>query len=91
MQMSTTTMMKAKLPEGSNGIANLMGMQKEEVRAWPYYTEVRSMFKDYNLKVLSKEQLVEKLIGVSVKCAEDGIHYFSTGVDKAIGTIRICY
>lgn len=83
--------MKTKLPEGSTGIANLMGMQKEEVKAWPHYGEVRSLFKDYNLDFLSKEDLVNKLIEVSAKCAEAGIHYFSTGVDKAIRAIQICY
>lgn len=82
---------KTKLPEGLTGIANLMGMTKDEVRAWPYFANVRALFNDYNLGVLSKECLVDGLIDVSVKCAEDGIHYFSTGVDKAVNTIRVCY
>ena len=57
--------MKTKLPEGLTGIATLMGMEKEEVKAWPHYSEVRALFKDYNMKYETKESLLEKLSAIS--------------------------
>lgn len=82
---------KTKIPEGLTSIAKMMGMEKEEVRMWPYYNELRSMFKAYNLGVMDKARLIEGLTNISVKCAEDEIYYFSTGVDKAITAIRVFY
>ena len=84
-------MIKTRLPEGITGIANLMGMSREEVRAWPYYTEVRGLFKDYNLRALKRENLIEKLYDVSLRCANSGIYHYSTGIEKAIASIRTFY
>ena len=36
---------KTKLPEGLTGIAKIMEMQKEEIREWEFYNEVRNLFK----------------------------------------------
>ena len=52
--------MKTKLPEGLSGIAEIMEMDKEEIRVWEFYKEVRSLFKDYNFNVLNKEKLTSK-------------------------------
>lgn len=83
--------MNTKLPEGLTGISKLMNMEKEEVRAWPYYTEVVSLFKDYNLRALRKERLIEKLSDISDKCTEEQIEFYSVGISNAISSIKVCY
>ena len=83
--------MKMKLPEGLTGIADIMEMQKEEIREWEFYKEVRDLFKDFNFKVLSKDNLINKLLLISEKCANKTIYHYSEGIDNAIATIKACY
>ncbi len=85
MQMTT------KLPQGLTGISRFMGMQTEEVKEWPHYKEVASLFKDYNMGVLSKERLLEKLSSVLNKCKEDELDYFCEGLENVTEAIKICY
>lgn len=83
--------LKIKLPEGLTGIAQMMEMDKEEVRSWEFYNEVRDLFKDYNFRVLNKETLIAKLYDISVKCANKQIFHYSTGIDNIISAIRMLY
>lgn len=83
--------MKTRIPEGLTQISEMMGMLKEEVRAWPYYKQMRSLIKDYNLGAISKDFLVEQLYKISLQCADDAIYHYSTGVEKAIAIIKACY
>lgn len=85
MQMNT------KLPEGLTNISKMMGMQKEEVRAWPYYNQLTNLFKDYNLGAITKTRLIDKLMDISAKCIEDDICYFSLGIEQAVNCIKFCY
>lgn len=80
-----------KVPVGLTSIARLMGMEKEEILAWPYFEEMRDSMKDYNLKAITKEQLIGCLEGISIKCANDQIYHYSTGIDKAISTLKTVY
>lgn len=91
--------LKTKLPITVSGIADIMEMSTEEIRAWPLFGEVRELFKDYNFKVLSKDKLILKLLAVSEKCAiksvdeheKGGYYHYSTGIDNAIAAIKLCY
>lgn len=80
-----------KIPVSLSGIASLMEMERDEVREWPYFKEVRTALQDYNLGVLKKERLIAKLYDVSLKCANDKIFHYSTGIENAIAAIRTCY
>lgn len=83
--------MKTKLPEGLTGIAEMMEMEKEEIRAWEFYKEVRNLFKDYNFKVLDKEKLTSKMLAISEQCANKAIYHYCQGIDNAICAIKACY
>lgn len=83
--------MKTKLPEGLTGIAEMMEMDKAEVREWPFFKELRALFKDYNLRALQKDALISKLYDISLQCANKKIYHYSTGVENAISTIKTCY
>lgn len=83
--------LNTKIPEGVTSISELMEMEKEEILAWPYYPEFVSLVKDYNLKAIKKPVLLERLLDLSVRCAEDRIYHYSTGLDKAIFKIKAFY
>jgi len=85
---------KTKLPEGSIGIAELMGVTREEIKACSYYPQIRTLFKDYNLSnkgAKRKAELILALEQISSKCNEEGITFLSAGVDKAIEAVRYNY
>lgn len=83
--------LKTKLPISLQGIADLMEMNREEIRAWPHVREVRELFKDYNFGALPKENLISKLYNVSLKCANEKIYHYSTGIDNAVSAIKLFY
>lgn len=82
---------KHKVPISIKAIAKLMNMLEAEVREWPYLENMRDALKDYNFGVFTKQQLVEKLNDISVKCAEAQIYHYSQGIDKAVETIKVNY
>lgn len=83
--------LKHTVPVGITGMAKLMNMHEAEVREWPYVEDMRAVFKDYNLGVLDKRELVARLNDISVKCAEAQIYHYSTGIDNAIKSINLSY
>lgn len=87
-----------KLPIGVKGIAEIMEMEESEVRAWPFFDQMRETFKDYNFGMLTKDAVILKLLSISEKCAakscegsEGGYYQYATGIDNAIAAIRICF
>ena len=82
---------KTKLPQGLTGISNLMELDKSEVRAWPYYKEVATLFKDYNFGVLKKEKLLEELSQISLKCRNDDTWYFAMALERLTKKVKLCY
>ncbi|MBQ8043457.1 MAG: hypothetical protein IJ272_04835 [Clostridia bacterium] len=82
---------KNKVPVSVTGIARMMEMDVAEVRNWPHFEEMRDALKDYNLGALTKQRLITRLNDISIKCANDGIYHYSTGIDNAITSIRLSY
>lgn len=80
-----------KIPVGVTAISNLMEMKPSEIKFWDKFQEVRSLLKDYNYGVLSKNKLVEKLYDVSLRCANDKTYHYSTGIDNLIDNIKLVY
>lgn len=83
--------LKRKAPIGVSGIARLMKMDEAEVREWPYFNEMCEALKDYNLGVLTKQNLITQLNDISIKCANDQIYHYSTGIDNAVKSIQLSY
>ena len=79
--------LKTKLPQGTNGIAKLLGMTPDEFRACKYYEEVRTLFSDYNLGYIRRSVLVEKLTEIK----ERPEVYFKDALEHAITKIKSCY
>lgn len=80
-----------KIPVGVTAISNLMEMKPSEIKFWDKFQEVRNLLKDYNYGVLSKDSLIDKLYDVSVRCANDKIYHYSTGIDNLISSIKLSY
>ena len=78
-----------KLPVGIKGISRMMKMMPEEVRMCPFFEEVRSIFRDYNYGVLSKDKLIEKLSNIDE--GDGRFDIFNKGIENAINMIQVCY
>lgn len=81
----------SKLPESMTQLADLMGLDKEEVQAWPYFKEVRNLFKDYNLNVLEKNDLIKKMGEIADKCKTEDLTLYVDGIATAIAKIKLSY
>ena len=87
MQQTKTT----KVPTNSQAIADMMKMSVDEVRNFPFIQDIKDILRDYNFGVVNKKDVEDKLIYISLKCAEKEIYYFSTGVEKLLQHIKVRY
>lgn len=91
--------LNAKLPVTVSGVAELMQLSNDEIRAWPHFGEVAKIFEDYNYGMLRKEMVIARLLNVSAKCANEsadetvkgGQYHYATGIDNAILAIKFCF
>lgn len=77
-----------KLPTGVKGIAQAMEMGQCELMHWGHYKEVRDIFIDFNFGVLTKDQLIQKMLRISEQCAIESQYHYSVGIDNAIAMIK---
>ena len=82
---------ESKLPVGLIGISRMMEMQSEEVRAWPFYTEVQGLFKDYNKGFISKPDFISRLRRIAERCNNSKLFAFYEGLNNAISAVELVY
>lgn len=73
---------KTKVALDVKTVSDLMNMDVNEVRLWPYLSEIRGIITDYNFgsNVSGIKSRLDDLIS---KCENDGIYDFAEGVKNA--------
>ena len=82
---------KNRVPESITGIAGMMEMDESEVRAWPYFEDVRAAIKDYNLGCLTKQRLFSRLNDIAIKNSVDKLMHYSEGIACLETSIKLSY
>ena len=88
MQQQT---LSTKIPVGVKSLAQMMAMDEVEVSFFPKIEGLRSVIKDYNFNMLTKQKLVEKLEAMKAECLEEKLDNYAEGIGGLVKAVQYRY